>query len=75
MANNYKGRIIQTLKTSAKANIDRHIMNVDVLLGSHVGLADHGDLLETIEKELLEAAKYQDILEMLKMLEYLVDFE
>ena len=65
MANNYKVRIIQTLKTSAKANIDRHIMNVDVLLGSHVGLADHGDLLETIEKELLEAAKYQDILEML----------
>jgi hypothetical protein len=65
MANNYKGRIIQTLKTSAKANIDRHIMNVDVLLGSHVGLADHGDLLETIEKELLEAAKYQDILDML----------
>ena len=65
MANNYKGRIIQTLKTSAKANIDRHIMNVDVLLGSHVGLADHSDLLETIEKELLEAAKYQDILEML----------
>ena len=65
MANNYKGRIIQTLKTSAKANIDRHIMNVDVLLGSHVGLAEHGDLMETIEKELLEAAKYQDILEML----------
>ena len=65
MSSNYKGRIIQTLKTSAKANIDRHIMNVDVLLGSHVGLADHGDLMETIEKELLEAAKYQDILEML----------
>ena len=40
-------------------------MNVDVLLGSHVGLAEHGDLMETIEKELLEAAKYQDILEML----------
>ena len=65
MTNNYEGRIIQTLKTSAKANIDRHIMNVDVLLGSHVGLADHGDLMETIEKELLEASKYQDILEML----------
>tara|TARA_B110000444_G_C18728428_1_gene542061 strand:+ start:744 stop:959 length:216 start_codon:yes stop_codon:yes gene_type:complete len=65
MASNYKGRIIQTLKTSAKANIDRHIMNVDVLLGSHVGLAEHGNLMETIEKELLEAAKYQDILEML----------
>ena len=65
MASNYKGRIIQTLKTSAKENIDRHIMNVDVLLGSHVGLAEHGNLMETIEKELLEAAKYQDILEML----------
>ena len=68
MANNYKGRIIQTLKTSAKANIDRHIMNAEVLLGSHVGVAEHGDMMETIEKELLEVAKYQDILESLKLI-------
>lgn len=65
MAANYKGRIIETLKTSAKANIDRHIMNVDILIGSHTGVAEHPDMMETIEKELLEAAKYQDILDML----------
>ena len=68
MSSNYKGRIIQTLKTSAKANIDRHIMNAEVLLGSHVGVAEHGDMMETIEKELLEVAKYQDILESLKLI-------
>ena len=65
MTANYKGRIIETLKTSAKANIDKHIMNVDILIGSHTGVAEHPDMMETIEKELLEAAKYQGILDML----------
>jgi|TARA_B110000285_G_C14548052_1_gene347903 hypothetical protein len=64
MASNYKGRIITVLRDSARANIDRHIMNVDILLGSHAGVAEHPDLMETIEKELLEAAKYKDILDM-----------
>ena len=67
MSNNYKGRLITILRNSARANVDRHIMNVDVLLGSHVGIAEHGDIIDTIEKELLEAAKYQDILDMVNM--------
>tara|TARA_R110000803_G_scaffold29229_4_gene66924 strand:- start:226 stop:441 length:216 start_codon:yes stop_codon:yes gene_type:complete len=67
MSNNYKGRLITILRNSARANVDRHIMNVDVLLGSHVGIAEHGDIMDTIEKELLEAAKYQDILDMVNM--------
>lgn len=65
MTASYKGRIIETLKTTAKANVDKHVMNVDILIGSHVGVAEHPDFMETIEKELLEAAKHQDILDML----------
>ena len=57
MTANYKGRIIETLKTSAKANIDKHIMNVDILIGSHTGVAEHPDMMETIEKELQFSAR------------------
>lgn len=65
---NYRGKLLETIKTSAKANVDRHLMNAEVLLGSHVGVAEHGDMMETIEKELLEVAKYQDILESIKLM-------
>jgi hypothetical protein len=65
---NYRGRLLETIKTSAKANVDRHLMNAEVLLGSHVGVAEHGDMIETIEKELLEAAKHQDILDIINLI-------
>ena len=53
------------MRTHAKAHIDKHLMNVEVLVGSHVGVAEHPDIIETIEKELKMAAEYQDILDML----------
>ena len=65
---NYRGRLLETIKTSAKANVDRHLMNAEVLLASHVGVAEHGDMIETIEKELLEAAKHQDILDIINLI-------
>jgi len=65
---NYRGKLLETIKTSAKANVDRHLMNAEVLLGSHVGVAEHGDMIETIEKELLEAAKHQDILDIINLI-------
>ena len=68
MTSNYRGRILETVKQGARANLDRHIMNVEILLGSHAGIAEHPDMMETIEKELLEAAKYKDILDMLEKL-------
>ncbi len=63
---NYKDTIIQTLKAHAAANVQKHIMNANILMGSHVGVAEHPDLIETIEKELMEAAKYQDVLDMVE---------
>ena len=39
-------------------------MNVEILLGSHVGVAEHPDVMETIEKELDIMAQYHDKLEM-----------
>jgi hypothetical protein len=65
MANNYRERIIETLKSHAQAHVDKHLMNAEVLIGSHVGVAEHPDIIETIEKELKMAAEYQDVLDMI----------
>ena len=40
-------------------------MNIEVLLGSHVGLAEHGDIIETLDSELEKLAAVEDKLEVL----------
>lgn len=62
---NYKNELKEVVKDHANAHVKKHLMNAKVLLGSHVGVAEHGDLIETIEKELEMAAKYQDISDMI----------
>ena len=41
-------------------------MNVRVLTEKRVGLAEHGDLIITIEEELDKLANFEDRLEVLK---------
>lgn len=59
-------QIVDVLITQCEAGIDRHKMNVRVLTEKRVGLAEHGDLIVTIEEELDKIAHYQDRLEVLK---------
>lgn len=61
-----KESITQALKNSLEASADRHRVNVSILLTSHVGVAEHPDILETIEGELEKIAQYQDKLEALR---------
>ena len=44
---------------------DRHLTNAKILMEQGVGVAEHPDVLGTIEEELGRAAEYQDKLEML----------
>jgi len=62
---NYKDQILEASKLHFRAHIQKHKVNVDILLGSHVGVAEHPDVMETIEKELAMMADYEDKLEML----------
>lgn len=64
MASNYRQKLIDATKNHASAQVEMHITNVEVLLGSHVGVAEHPNLIETIENELEKAARYQDIHDM-----------
>ena len=58
--------IIDVLIKQCEAGIERHKMNVRELTEKRVGLAEHGDLIVTIEEELDKIAHYEDRLEVLK---------
>lgn len=49
----------------AEAHIEKHRMNVEVYLSNPVGVGEHSDIMDAIEKELEEMAKYEDQLEIL----------
>jgi len=44
-------QIIESLKQHALGLIEKHKMNVEILLQKTAGIAEHPDTLETIEKE------------------------
>lgn len=56
------------IKSSAlhfKAHIEKHRMNIEVMLNNPTAIPGHVDIMDAIEKELAEMADYADKLEML----------
>ena len=60
-----KDTILKAFKSHAQGHIDKHIANVEVLLQKPVGVAEHPDVIETIEKEVRIIADYDDLLQMI----------
>lgn len=63
-----KEQIKTTLSSFFVAMRDRHMTNARILTEKSVGVAEHPDVMQTIEEELGRAAEYQDKLEMLEEL-------
>ncbi len=57
--------ILDASRLHFKAHIEKHRINVENLLQKGVGVAEHPDIMETIEKELEIIAEYDDKLEVL----------
>ena len=57
--------IIEASVLHFKAHIEKHRVNVENLLRNPVGVAEHPDVMETIEKELAIMAGYDDKLSVL----------
>ena len=57
--------MIEALKQHALGHIEKHKINVEILLQKTAGVAEHPDTLETIEKELKIIADYDDQISML----------
>tara|TARA_B100002019_G_scaffold243677_1_gene220408 strand:- start:283 stop:525 length:243 start_codon:yes stop_codon:yes gene_type:complete len=57
--------LIKASRLHFKAHIQKHKVNVENLMENSVGVGEHPDIMDTIEKELGIMAEYEDKLEML----------
>ena len=59
-------RIYDALVAHAKGHIEKHAANVEIYMEKAVGVGEHPDVLDAIEKELKIIAEYHDQLEILE---------
>ena len=61
-----RDKIKESLIAHAEGHIKKHSANVEIYLNNSIGIGEHYDILETIEKELQMIANYDDQLEVLR---------
>jgi|TARA_B100000073_G_C23403494_1_gene440230 hypothetical protein len=69
MSINMRDDYIDALRMNFKAQIEKHRINVENLMNNSVGIGEHGDVMDEIEKELGLMADSADKLEMLDYFE------
>ena len=60
-----RNKLLKSTESYLQGHIDRHVANLENLLDNHIALAEHPDIVETIEKELDVLADYEDKLNVL----------
>jgi hypothetical protein len=63
---NMKQRMLETVLQHAHAHVAKHKMNIEVYLENAVGVGEHSDIMDSIEKELAEMATYQDQIDIVE---------
>jgi hypothetical protein len=58
--------LINASKQHYQAHIEKHRMNVEVLLLNPTAISEHSDIMDAIEKEVAQIAEYMDKLEVLE---------
>jgi hypothetical protein len=58
-------QMIEAAKQHAEAHIEKHRMNVEIYLTNPVGVGEHSEVMDEIEKQLDEMARYQDHVDIL----------
>lgn len=66
MSLNFRDDLIKASEKHFKAHIEKHRINVEILFENNVGVAEHSDIMDTIEKELALISEYEDKLMVLK---------
>jgi len=66
LENKMREKLLTAIENHAKGHIEKHRINVEIYLTNPVGIGEHSDIVEAVEKELNEMAKYHDQLEMIK---------
>ena len=66
MSLNFRDDLIKASEKHFESHIEKHRINVEILLENQVGVAEHPDIMETIEKEIGIIAEYEDKLSVLR---------
>ena len=65
MAVNMRNELLNASRVHFEAHIEKHRVNIENLLNNPAGVAEHPDVMDTIEKELEIMAEYDDKLSVL----------
>ena len=61
-----RDKLIKALLSHAQGDIQKHLANVEVYLTNPAGIGEHSDIMEAIEHELNQVAKYQDQIDIIQ---------
>ena len=53
-------KILKALLAHAQGDLQKHLANIEIYMNNPVGIAEHPGVLDAIESELHEAARYED---------------
>ena len=60
-----KEQLVKALLAHAEGDIQQHVANVEVYLTNPAGIGEHSNIVEAIEQEINEIAKYQDQIDII----------
>ena len=63
---NLKQQMVNAAIKHAQAELELHKTNIEVYMQKVVGIGEHSDIIETIQKELDQMAAAQDRIDMLE---------
>jgi len=59
-------QLIKASRQHYLAHIEKHRINVEVILNNPTAIAEHSDIMDAIEKEVAQIAEYMDKLEVME---------
>ena len=59
-------QLLRAMLAHAQGEIEKHKANVNVYLEHPAGIGEHPQVMEELEKQMMEMAKYDDVLQMIK---------
>ena len=60
-----RDQLLRALLAHANGDIQKHVANVEVYLTNPAGIGEHSNIVEAIEQEINEIAKYQDQIDII----------
>ena len=60
-----KEQLVNAQLAHAQGDIQKHVANVEVYLTNPAGIGEHSNIVEAIEQEINEIAKYQDQIDII----------